>query len=344
MTIVGKDNNIRFDQKYNMYYQGEWNPACSHLSRESKYLSLRNKLREGGLGYTPLDDALQKGAGSVLRYLNIEINRANRGGTAWRTHVRDNCLVLSPQEAAQAVQAAAALFGADDFGTCRLLRSRIYSHYYDPEARQSFPIHFSDEAPSNADSDQSLVIPADMDSVLVLIVEMDFDAVGTAPALPQVAATAASYSKLAALVTSLSEFICSLGYKAIPSINCTGLNIPLAIDAGLGKLGRNGLLIHPRFGPRCRIAKIITNLPLPEGRPGQDYLKDYCNECGKCAVNCPAQAISYGEPSARPRGNHSLEGMIKWQVDYRKCREYWIESGTNCGICVNACTFNVKTD
>lgn len=339
----------RFDQKNNMYYLGEWNSAYSYLNRENKYDSLRRRLEQGTPGYTKLDDALLEGASSVLRALNININRANWGGNAWaggeagRRHE-----FSSPEEAAQVVKSAAALYGADDMGTCRLKRNRIYSHYFDPQDKRSFPIRFSDDDGYSCHStpglavDRSLVIPADMKHVIVLLVEMDFSAVETAPALPQTAATAAAYSKLACLVTSLTGFVRSLGYKAIPSLNCTGLNIPLAIDAGLGQLGRNGLLVHPRFGPRCRIAKIITDMPLPQGQANTGYLKDFCSKCKKCAIHCPAQAISHGEPSSRPKGDFSTAGIAKWQVDYGKCREYWVESGTNCGVCVAVCTFNRK--
>lgn len=338
----------RFDQKFNMYYQGEWKPELSYLNRDSKYKSMHRLLEEGASGYSGLDHALQRGAGAVLRALAVDINRANHGGNEWADERAVTRQQMTPAEAAQAVKAAAALFGADDVGTCRLRRQWIYSHYYDPECRQSYPIHFSDEDGYSAYSnpglakDGALIIPADMASAIMLVVEMDFVAMETAPALPAAAATAAAYSKLAFTVTALAEFIRSLGYKAIPSLNCTGLNIPLVIEAGLGRLGRNGLLLHPRFGPRCRIAKIITNLPFPEGTPAADYLQDFCVHCNKCAVNCPAQAISFGEPSDEPLGDFSLAGTRKWQVNYQKCREYWVKSGTNCGVCIAVCTFNRK--
>ena len=44
-------------------------------------------------------------------------------------------------------------------------------------------------------------------------------------------------------------------------------SIPIAIDAGLGELGRNGLLVTPKYGPRVRLAKILTNMPLVPDSP-----------------------------------------------------------------------------
>ena len=67
----------------------------------------------------------------------------------------------------------------------------------------------------------------------------------------------------------LAEFIRILGYKAIPMGNDTSLSIPLAIDAGLGELGRHGLLITPEYGPCVRLCKVFTDLPLEPDKPIQ---------------------------------------------------------------------------
>jgi hypothetical protein len=40
------------------------------------------------------------------------------------------------------------------------------------------------------------------------------------------------------------------------------LYIPLVITIRLGQLDRNGLLIATKLGPRVRLAKVFTNLPL----------------------------------------------------------------------------------
>ncbi len=62
----------------------------------------------------------------------------------------------------------AALFGADDVGICRLDRRWVYSHYYDPQTRESYPIHFSDEPGFEHHTepgmleDRSQIIPAGM--------------------------------------------------------------------------------------------------------------------------------------------------------------------------------------
>lgn len=50
-------------------------------------------------------------------------------------------------------------------------------------------------------------------------------------------------------------------------MNDTALAIPYAIKAGLGEYGRHGLLITPEYGPRVRIGKIFTDMPLAHDVP-----------------------------------------------------------------------------
>ncbi len=62
----------------------------------------------------------------------------------------------------------------------------------------------------------------------------------------------------------------------------------LAADAGIGTIGRNGLLLVPGYGCRAALGAVLTDaeLPLvrPEGMP-------QCLECGRCQTACPADAI-----------------------------------------------------
>ena len=58
-------------------------------------------------------------------------------------------------------------------------------------------------------------------------------------------ATGLVYSKMPFVTSTLAQMIRNLGYNALPCGNDTALSIPLAIDAGLGQLGKNGLLITP---------------------------------------------------------------------------------------------------
>lgn len=165
--------------------------------------------------------------------------------------------------------------------------------------------------------------------------------------IPSVASTNQGYGQGGMTSVALAQAIRSLGYIAIPCMNSTALSIPLAIDAGLGELGRLGYLITPEWGPHVRIDKVLTNMPLTPDSPISFGVTEYCTECGICAVECPSGAISPDKersfsppPAAVPCGN---PGALKWYIDGKKCSRWWAESGAPCSNCMNVCPYTMAT-
>lgn len=188
--------------------------------------------------------------------------------------------------------------------------------------------------------DGTLVIPKTMNRVIVLAFEMDADAVDAAPTLVGMAAMTNGYSRMTFTASSLAEFIRNLGYNAIPCGNHTGLSVPMAIDAGLGELSRMGILITPKYGPRIRLAKIITDLPVATDQPISFGVKEFCDVCKKCAEMCPTQAISFEGQTFEPRTISNNPGVLKWPLDNEKCFTGWQMTGGDCGNCIRVCPFN----
>lgn len=62
-----------------------------------------------------------------------------------------------------------------------------------------------------------------------------------------------------------------------------------AVGAGLGILGKNRLVLTPRWGPRVRLGAIVTNAPLSGDEP---LSKEVCHDCQLCIDACPVGAIS----------------------------------------------------
>ncbi|HZK47998.1 MAG TPA: 4Fe-4S binding protein, partial [Thermoleophilia bacterium] len=83
-----------------------------------------------------------------------------------------------------------------------------------------------------------------------------------------------------------------------------------ATCAGLGNVGRHGLLNHRDFGPHMVWATVVTNAPIPTGSPVRE---SECGSCRLCVAACPGGAIS-GRPWRRDDGMQRL-------VDVAKCRE-----------------------
>jgi len=171
---------------------------------------------------------------------------------------------------------------------------------------------------------------------IALTVEMDFDAVASAPLAPTVAESARQYLNSGLIALNIADYIRSLGYSARAHIDGNYLLIcPLvARDAGLGEIGRMGLLMTPKLGPRVRIAVVTTELPLVPDTPKFDpSIEEFCRHCKKCAVNCPAGAIPMGEPK-------DYNGIKRWKINDANCYSYWCTVGTDCAQCMRVCPFS----
>lgn len=171
---------------------------------------------------------------------------------------------------------------------------------------------------------------------IALTVEMDHTMINTGPRTPAVMESARQYAESAKIAVILAAAIRSLGYPARAHIDGNyRLIAPLvAKDAGLGEIGRMGLLITPRLGPRIRLAVVTTDLPLVPDPPAWDpTVIDFCTVCQKCAAACPAQAIPYGERQAYP------DGTLRWKLDPERCYTYWTRVGTDCGRCMAVCPY-----
>ena len=181
-------------------------------------------------------------------------------------------------------------------------------------------------------------IPPEYQNVIVMIHEMDYDHIRRSPA--REGATSLAYSKMAWCASSLSTFIRELGYGAIPCGNELGLSIPMAVDAGLGELGRHGLLITRDFGPRIRISKVFTNLPLIADFPIDIGVQKFCEKCKLCAKHCPSRAIQDGKRTDRAWDKSNSEGLLKWPIRAMNCFEWWVKNGNGCSVCIRVCPWN----
>ena len=65
-------------------------------------------------------------------------------------------------------------------------------------------------------------------------------------------------------------------------------HMPAMYLAGIGTLGLNASILTPEFGPRFFVTSIITDAPLPSGKP---MAEEMCTKCGICVESCPIGAI-----------------------------------------------------
>ncbi len=337
----------RFDQKFNMTRRPSWD--WTHYGKTILQNRIR-LLKQGNAGYSHKDWAMNEAFTSRRRLAQTDINIPNKGHNAWSNRWVElppgvERFTGDPSRISRYVTKMAHLLGADLVGFTDLDRRWVYSRWYDEESQESYPILFSDEtnkaypAPTLLE-DRKQVIPKEMDKAMVMAVAMDKAGIDAAPTVTEQATTARTYEQLSTLVLGMAEFIRALGYNALPMLNDTALSIPLAIDAGLGQVGRHGMLINPLFGPRCRICKVLTDLPLPNNWPIDFGVTAFCDVCGKCAERCPAGAIGKGPRSYEAGSISSNPAVLKWTFDAEGCRHYHMNIGTNCGVCIRVCPYN----
>jgi len=229
-----------------------------------------------------------------------------------------------PEHNSRVVKKVARFFGAVGVGVSKLDRRWIYSKGFRLPDRVEFDID----------------VPDEYQYVISMAVEMDYEQAKYLPTYLGSAGTAFGYSKMAVTAGLVGQFLRQLGCKAIPSGNDTAMSIPYAIQAGLGELGRNGILITPKYGPRVRLCKVFTDLPMVCDDPIEFGVKEFCDVCGKCAKQCPANAIIEGERTTEGHNISNSPGPLKWYVDGEACHMYWSKSRCDCGMCIRVCPFN----
>ncbi len=172
-----------------------------------------------------------------------------------------------------------------------------------------------------------LEVDTSLKNALVFTIEMDEEAINTAPATDAAVETSNAYVKGAVIGLQLTYFIKRMGYRARCHMDGNYLLYapPLAVEAGLGEMGRNGLLISKAKGCFCRIGIVTTDMPLIHDAKTELGVARFCRICRQCIKTCPGKTVSASDD---PRD---------WHVEQEKCYGVWRNLGTDCGICICAC-------
>jgi ferredoxin len=225
---------------------------------------------------------------------------------------------LSAPEMTEYVKALARYYGAFGVGVAGLWPYHVYTHIGRGSGKYGDPIDLPHAY------------------AIAFSVEMSRKMMGPAPEAPTVMESARQYVEAARIALQLAAFIRHLGYPARAHIdgNYRVIAPLVARDAGLGEIGRMGLLMTPELGPRVRLGVVTTDLPLiPDDRLDGRAVIDFCRVCKKCAQNCPSRAIPFDD-----RKEH--DGAYRWRIDADACFRYWNVIGTDCGRCIDVCPYS----
>jgi epoxyqueuosine reductase len=109
-----------------------------------------------------------------------------------------------------------------------------------------------------------------------------------------------------------------------------------ALRAGLGWIGKNTLIIHPRHGSYFVLGEMLTSLEFPYDAP----MTDHCGTCTRCIAACPTDAITpYSVDATKCISYQTLEnrGDIPAVMHEPMVAANYL---IGCDICQEVCPFN----
>ena len=347
---IDEDIYQRFDAKNHMIYRPFWDKTLPTY-RQMFFTNIEKHIKSNKEGYTRFDFAFVKAGWTVYNefpfafaWKREKLIPLDEYGTKW---AKPKISIENLHDFTKKVKRVAKLYGASLVGIADVNKKWIYNTGLMVKALSKIDMKQGvDKSNKNGTSflNKPIKLPEGINKVIVMAIEMDPEGISTSPTQPSSASTAIAYSKMAFSISCMGEFMRNLGYRAIQCGNDTALSIPLAIDAGLGALGRSGLLITPEYGPRVRICKVFTDLPLISDKPNSAFIEKMnktCRDCYKCADVCENDAITKEkEPKFKGESISNNSGVKKYYVNAEKCFEFWVENSGDCGTCIAVCPFS----
>jgi len=110
-----------------------------------------------------------------------------------------------------------------------------------------------------------------------------------------------------------------------------------AVNAGIGWIGKNDVLVTQRYGPRVALGAVLTDIILPYDEP---IWKSNCpDECTACMDACPYNAIHGVQ--------WNIDALRENMLDFHLCNSQRSKSiasagrKNSCGLCMVACPFGL---
>ena len=306
-TIFARLTYKEGTKQYQEYY--EKNP---HLKEEDDLMrDAPHPYGEGTATFNPLNSAI---ANATFKFLG-DMNKYSEG------EVNPVKLEVDPEIMTKKLKGLASFYGADLVGIAKLDESFYYSH------RGRKPENYGES------------IDQFHKYGIVFATEMDKDMINRAPLIGEGLEVTKGYVNTAVIGMILSYYLREIGYTARNHMDGNYLVIaPLVAEAaGLGQMGRSGLLITKEYGKRIRLGVVTTGMELIPSDKKDFGIIEFCQLCGNCAMVCPGKAIPKGD-------REQIDGKERWKIRAEGCFDIWKKVGTDCGVCISACPFSQGVD
>ena len=225
---------------------------------------------------------------------------------------------MDTERNAQAIKALGYYLGADFVGICRAEPWM----YYATDDVEGKPIEVYHQY------------------AVVMLIDQGYETMDGASGDDWISATQSmrAYMRGAEIAGIMAAHCCKMGYSSRAHSNAHSeiIHNPAILMAGLGEVSRIGdTILNPFIGPRSKSVVFTTDLPMSVDKPIDFGLQDFCEQCHKCARECPCNAIAFG-PKVM------FNGYEIWKADVETCTKYRVTQmkGSACGRCMKMCPWN----
>jgi reductive dehalogenase len=304
-TITNRYRLMEGTPKYEEYYARH--PELEEIDKTHRKLNRIDGNIDGG--YRP-NVAMIDASFSIPRHMkSIAFNEPSK-----------DPYDISPEKATMIAKNLARHLGAKVVGVCRVDPLCVYTNQRTDWSKTWITDGIEKDYPPYA---------------FVIATEMSYTHVHAGPHTPTAAETGNQYANGSYISTVMARWFSGMGYTGIAEH--TGhydvVLPPLAVQAGMGEIGRNGFLITSTLGSRVRLSAVMTDMPLKVDHPIDIAVEEFCENCKKCAHTCPSNSIPTTEKT-------EYNGTLRWKVEAESCSAYWNKVGTDCAICMAICPYS----